>query len=189
MHLLPQITVTAVLMRDKALHLRHSLIKNLANSIWTSISYHVTCIKCTLISKVWYNTNADDAVLFNYFFIYSHPPTAPCGFVKRQKVNWADADDGSKVISLIIAEVKGHTLTNDLRAAAPPEHVSSDENEILTPGLGFFAHFCVSFAVTLWGDCVFCVQTESEMFALSAAILDQYCTLLTTGSLCQIRGN
>ncbi len=187
MHLLPQITVTAVLMKDKALHLHHSLVKNLVNSIWTSISYH---IKCTLISKVWYNTNAGDAVLFNYLFIYSHHPTAPCDFVKRQKVNWADADDGSKVISLIIAEVKGHTLTDDLRAAVPPEHVSSDENEILTPGLGFFAHFCVSFAVTLWGDCVF-FEFRLKVKCLRCLLpsLDQYCTLLTTGSLCQIRGN
>ncbi len=80
MHLLPQITVTAVLITDKTLHLRHSLVKNLVNSIWTWISYNVKCIKCTLISEVWYNTNADDTVLFNYcffppfYFLYINPP-------------------------------------------------------------------------------------------------------------------
>lgn len=71
-----------------------------------------------------------------------------------------------------------------LRAAFPLECVSSDENETLTPGCGFFTHLCVSFGVAClrWrGLLVFCVQIESEiMFALSAAVLDQYCTFPTT---------
>ncbi len=71
MHLLPQITVTAILMTDKTLN----LVKNLVHSIWTWISYNV---KCTLNSKVWYNTNADDAVSFNLVFcIYNPPPPPP----------------------------------------------------------------------------------------------------------------
>ncbi len=87
-----------------------------------------------------------------------------------------------------LTEVKGHTLTDDLRAAFPPEHVSSDENEILTPDCGFFAHFCVSFAIALWEDC--------GLFVFRLKVKCLHCLLPSwintahfppqSGSLCQI---
>ncbi len=60
MHLLPQITVTAVLMTDKTLHLRHSLVKNIVTPF--ELDFHIM-----LSARFWYNTNADDAVLLNYW--------------------------------------------------------------------------------------------------------------------------
>ncbi len=75
MHLLSQITVTAVLMTDKTLHLRQSLVKNLVNSIWAWFSYNVMC-KCLIQVchgiVLFINTQASQMNLLCVLRIWEH---------------------------------------------------------------------------------------------------------------------
>ncbi len=70
MHLLPQITVTAVLMTDKTL----SVIRWSKTSLTPfELDFHIM-----LSARFWYNTNADDAVLLNYCI--PPPPNTPAPY-------------------------------------------------------------------------------------------------------------